>query len=71
MPTQTINTRAAFLRGFQSTTGLPAAHADRLWQAFAAMLSNDEIAAIEAGGFESGADCGTQYNEAYACDESS
>ena len=71
MPTQTINARAAFLRGFQSTTGLGSADAATQWDAFSAMLSTDEAAAIEAGGFESGADCGSQYNEVYPCAASS
>lgn len=61
------STRAAFLRGFQSGTGLNSMQAREQWDAFSAMLSDDEIAAIESGGFESGADCGVQFKEAYPC----
>jgi hypothetical protein len=59
------DTLAAFLRGFASTGHVTLEDADSHWASFSYQLSDEERASIEAGGFESGADCGTQYNAAY------
>jgi hypothetical protein len=62
---QATETYEAFLRGFASTGNVSLAEADSHWASFSYQLTDDERASIEAGGFESGADCGTQYSAQY------
>lgn len=60
-----MNTRAEFLRGFESTTGLNPMLAREQWDAFSRMLNDDEIDRIEAGGFAEGATEGAKFNGLY------
>lgn len=62
---QAIATIEAFLRGFASTGNVSLADADAHWASFSRQLTDDQRASIEAGGFESGADEGAQYNAQY------
>jgi hypothetical protein len=62
----TKNKTMEFLRGFASTyvpQSMPKQKhdADAHWAAFSRQLSDQERESIEAGGFESGADYGTEY----------
>lgn len=54
-----------FIAGFGATTGLPRNEAAEYWAAFARQLSDADLRAVEAGGYDAGQEQGHEFNRLY------
>ena len=57
--------RDDFLAGFATATGLPRQEATEHWTAVARQLSDPDLRAVEAGGYEAGLEQGREHNTLY------
>ena len=62
---QTEQAQDDFIAGFATATGLPRNEATEQWAWFARQLSDSDLRAVEAGGYDAGLEQGTAYTRLY------